>query len=90
MSVDTRDKAQNLAELLGYDLDTSFKSPLQYIQSAVNSELSIAGKSDVKGGQTMVINIEDDMSVLCIKRTCVTFDITFTRATPPDNILALF
>lgn len=35
---------------MGYDVDSTYRQPINYIQSASGSELSIAGKTDVVGG----------------------------------------
>ena len=84
-------KAQTLSELMGYDVDSSYREPINYIQSASTSELSIAGKSDVTGGSTLTINITDDNVILCCRRTCVVFDLVLSAtAIIPENALALF
>ena len=78
------DRADTFLELLGYDVDSSFKETMSYHVSAAVSELSIAGQTVAAGN--VQINIRDENVLLSVERSCIAFDFTCT-GTPPDNIL---
>ena len=81
-------RAETFAELVGYDIDSSYREPLSYAVSAAVSELSIAGQTVASGN--VQINIRDENVLLSVDRSCIAFDFTCGNGTLPDNILQAF
>ncbi len=76
---------------MGYDVDSTYRMPINYIQSASPNELSIAGKSGIEAGSTLTVNISDDNVMLCLRRTSIVFDVVMDpKYVLPENALAFF
>jgi hypothetical protein len=97
MSSSKEKKSQEcFLDVVGADVDGSFRDSLTYLQTSSVAEVSIGGQIGVKGGQTVQIAIRDENVLLNLDKTKLCFRVRYesaaARATEniPLNTLMLF
>jgi hypothetical protein len=88
MKMTEKNKTGTFMEVLGADVDSSYKLPIQYFVSSSVAELSICGQSVTSGN--MMVNIRDDNVLLDICRSAVQFKVTIPANSIVENWLQLF